>query len=272
MLRIFLFFVFLSIEFSLAHDYWLQPKKFVLSKDDTLVVHLYVGDRLKKEIERELQKDMTLKFEILTDTKSVNLLDEFPDKMLPVIQRKVDFEGPALILMERSYAYIELNRKDFLEYIKHDVGKKELGEIKRLLRKFPQREIEKEKYTRYIKSLIVSEGNFDSDIYKKILDQKLEIVLLNNPYKLRPGDNIEAKILFEGKPLANKTVMGYNFYEGKYFEYRARTDKEGRVKFKVKNPGLWLIRLTHILPCTNCSDADWESFWASFSFWIPTSP
>ncbi len=272
MLRIFLFFAFLSIEFSWAHDYWLQPKKFMLSKGDTLVVHLYVGDRLKKEIERELQKDMTLKFEILTDTKSVNLLDELPDKMLPVIEKKVDFEGLALIGMERSYAYIELNRKNFLEYIKHDVGEKELGEIKRLLRKLPKREVEKEKYTRYIKALIVSGDDFDGDVYKKVLNQKLEIVLLNNPYKLKPGDIIEAKILFEGKPLPDKTVMGYNFYEGKFFEYKARTDKEGKIKFKVKNPGLWLIRLTHILPCKNCSDADWESFWASFTFEIPTSP
>lgn len=272
-MRVVLLILFLiSIEISSAHDYWLQPKKFALSKGDTLVVHLYVGDRLKKEIERELQKDMTLKFEILTDTKSVNLLDEFPDKMLPVIHRKIDFEGLALIAMERNYAYIKLNRKEFFEYIKHDVGEKEFGEIEKLMKKLPQREIEREKYTRYIKSLIIAGSNFDGDIYREILGQKLEIVFLKNPYKLKLGDDIEAQILFEGKPLANKTVMAYNLYEGKFFEQRAKTDEDGKVKFKVKNPGLWLIRLTHILPCENCDDADWESFWASFSFEIPTSP
>ncbi len=269
---IFPFFFLLSINLSLAHDYWLQPRKFILSKGDTLVVHLYVGDRLKKEIERELQKDMTLKFEIFTDAKSVNLLDKSPDKILPVIEKEVDFEGLALIAMERNYAYVELNRKEFLEYVKHDVGDKELSEIEKLMKKLPPREIEREKYTRYIKSLIVAGRIFDGDIYKKVLGQRLEIILLNNPYRLKPGDSIEAQILFEGKPLANKTVIGYNIYQGKFFEYKVKTGRNGKVKFKVKNPGLWLIRLTHILPCSNCSDADWESFWASFSFEIPTSP
>lgn len=260
--------ILLLINLSLAHDYWLQPNKFVLSKGDTLIIHLYVGDKLNKEIERELQKDMTLKFEILTNNKSFNLLDEFPDKMFPVVKRKVDFEGLALVVMERNYAYINLNRKEFLEYLSHE----ELSEAKELMKELPARELEREKYTRYIKSLIVAGSDLDSDIYKKVLGQKLEIILINNPYKLKPGDSIEAQVLFEGKPLVNKTVTGYNIYGDQFFEYKAKTDRDGKVKFKVIHSGLWLIRLVHLLPCTDCKDADWESFWASFSFEIPTSP
>jgi len=256
------------VNFSLAHDYWLQPNRFIISRGDTLIVHLYVGDKLLREIEREFQKDMTLKFEILTDSKSFNLLNEIQDKMLPVLKKKVDFEGLALIVMERDFAYIKLNQKEFSEYLKHE----ELDEVEKLRKKLPVREFEREKYRRYIKSLIMVGSDPDGEVYKKILGQKLEIVLLSNPYRLKSSDSIEAQVLFEGRPLVNKVVMAYNVYDGKFFEYKARTDENGKVKFQVKNPGLWLIRLVHLLPCENCQDVDWESFWASFSFEIPISP
>ncbi len=262
-----IFIILFLVNFSLAHDYWLQPNKFVFSKNGTLIVHLYVGDKLTKELEREFQKNMTLRFEILTNSKNLNLLSELQDKALPVLKRKIDFEGLALIAMDRDYAYIKLNQNEFAEYLKHE----EMSEIEELRKKLPPREFERERYSRYIKSLIAVGDNFDGDIYKKVLGQKLEIVLLNNPYKLKPGDSVKAKILFRGKPLSGKTVMAYNVYDGKLFEYKAKTDENGEVKFKVEYSGFWLIRLVHLLPCERCEDVDWESFWASFSFFIPGS-
>jgi uncharacterized GH25 family protein len=249
-----------------SHDYWLQPKKFHLSKGETLVVHLYVGDKLEKEIEREFQKNMTLKFELITDSSLFNLVDEIKDKSIPVLVKKINFEGLALLSMERDYAYIELKPKEFSEYLKHEG----LEDVQKLMEKLPPRKVERERYRRFIKSLIMIGDKPVGNVYGKILGQKLEIILLDNPFKTKPGDEITAQVLFDGKPLADKTITAYNLEpeSKKINEYKAKTDKSGRVKFKIENPGLWLIRLVHLLKCNGCENADWESFWASYSFEI----
>jgi uncharacterized GH25 family protein len=49
-------------------------------------------------------------------------------------------------------------------------------------------------------------------------------------------------------------------------EHDAMTDKDGMASFVLDRPGQWLIRLVHMRRCRDCADADWESFWAAYSF------
>lgn len=246
-----------------SHDYWLHPKKFILLKDDTLTIHLYVGDKLNIEIEREFQKDMTEKFEIITNDTSINLLPRLQDKSVPLLNERFELDGLALVAMDRGWAYIELSPKDFEEYIRHEG----IEGIKIL--KSGGKKVERERYRRYIKSLVSFGDKFEGEIYKKVLNQRLEIILLKNPFLLKAGDEIEVQVLFEGKPLADKTVMLYNLGQDKVLEQRVKTSKNGIAKFKINNSGFHLVRLVHLRKCEKCENVDWESFWASFSFEIP---
>lgn len=254
--------IFLFIfNFVYAHDYWLRPQKFILSKGDTLIVHLYVGDKLKAEIERELQMEMTEKFELVKNDGIVDLLSQANDKSLPILKREIDFDGLGLIVMERGWAHIELNAQEFNEYLKHEG----ITDIKI----DSKNGVQKERYRRYLKSLVLSGEEVKGEIYKKVLGQRLEIVLLKNPYLLKVGDDLEVQVLFEGKPLVNKIVTLYSTGQNDVFEQRVKTNKNGVAKFKVKNSGFQLVRLVHLRKCENCDDINWESFWASFSFEIP---
>lgn len=260
MKKLFIFLFVLNI--AVAHDYWLKPQKFILSKDDTLTVHLYVGDKLNIEFEREFQSQMTERFEIITSDTFINLLPRLSDKIVPVLKGKFNLSGLALIAMDRGWAYIDLSRKDFEEYLKHEG----IDDIK--LSSADTKKVERERYRRYIKSLISFDGSVEGEVYKKVLNQRLEIILLKNPFLLKVGDVIEAKVLFEGKPLVNKTVMLYSLWSDKVTEQKVKTDKNGIAKFRIKNPGFHLVRLVYLRKCENCDNLDWESFWASFSFEI----
>jgi uncharacterized GH25 family protein len=250
-----------------SHDYWLHPEKFTISSGETLVVHLFVGDGFVSELERPLQKFITKRFELITKDRVVDLLDELPDSVKPVLKRKVNFDGLALIAMERDFAYIELPDSIFSEYLKHE----ELLDIEKLREKIGRRKVERERYARFIKSLVKIGDGVDGDVYKKIIGHKLEIVPLQNPYELGPGDEIEVMILFDGKPLKDKVVMAYNRYDSnKIGRFRSRTDSAGIARFKLEG-GIWLIRLVHLIPCYDCKEVNWESFWASFTFEISGS-
>jgi uncharacterized GH25 family protein len=48
----------------------------------------------------------------------------------------------------------------------------------------------------------------------------------------------------------------------------ARTDAEGRVRFRLPQGGMWLVKSVHMIPGAK---ADWESYWASLTFELPNT-
>ena len=49
-----------------AHDYWMQPERFVVRAGHPLSVRLLVGDQFVSEIERPFQAKPTLRFQLVS--------------------------------------------------------------------------------------------------------------------------------------------------------------------------------------------------------------
>ena len=98
---------------AVAHDYWLAPERFAIARGDTLTVNLLVGDQLTPEIERPLQKEMTKSFTLITSNGTIDLLPEISDSTLPVLTRKLDIEGLALVTMERDFWNTKMTDEQF---------------------------------------------------------------------------------------------------------------------------------------------------------------
>jgi uncharacterized GH25 family protein len=246
-----------------SHDYWLYPERFVYTKGDTLVVRLLVGDQLNPELERPLQREITKRFDLLTPNGTVDLFAELPDSTFPVLTRKLDFEGLALLTMERDFVYTEMSDEQFSESLVYE----EMDDVIKLREQIGRRDVERKRYDRSIKALIKVGDSAEGDLYKKVLGQKVEIVLLQNPFLLNPGDELEVQILFKGKPLADKLVRAYNDDgAGSVTKATAKTDERGIARFTLDRKGFWLIRLSHIWPCSECPKADWENHYSTYSF------
>lgn len=266
-----LVFFFAAVAF--AHDIWLTPDRFILERGDTLVVRQLTGTELEPERELPLYRRMTPRFELITPDGRVDLLSELPDErtrpeVKPVLERVVDFDGLALVTMEHAPIYTAWSREAFLEYLEH-----EDFELDRYEPHMGRGGKETERYSRSLKSLVmVGSVSKQDELYRTVLGQTLEIVLLDNPYFLDPGAELEARVLFEGRPLPNKQLMAFNTDErGDIAELRVRTDADGVARLRLDRRGLWLIRLVHLLPCgeragLDCEESYWESFWASYSF------
>lgn len=246
-----------------AHEYVLLAYKYKVNKGDTLEVHLFVADGFNVQLERPLQKKVTRKFEMLTANGTTDLLSTNAEGAFPVIERVVDFDGLALIHLERDYSRIALTTKKFREYLKEDhienINVSMDGDDK----------LQREKYSRYIKTLVLSGNDSKGDVYKKIIGQNLEIVLLQDPYKLAKGHTLQAQILFMGKPLANKVITARNRTGNESAQFsKSRTDSKGICSFKITRSGEWFIHVTQMIAVADKTDSDWESFWASYSFQV----
>lgn len=245
-----------------AHEYILLAEKYRLQKGDDLTLHLFVADGFNIEMERPFQKGVTKRFKLHTE-KGETDLSVTANGTIPIMSRKIDFEGGGLIYLERDYARIALTTTKFLAYLKEDY----IENIAQLVD--PKKQEQKERYTRYIKCLVQSGSSFNDTIYKRETGQDLEIILLQNPYKLIAGSSLQAKVLFMGKPLTNKIITARNRTgNSTSLSQTARTNAAGVCTFKLSRKGEWFIHATHMIPCADKSDSDWESFWTSYSFEI----
>lgn len=269
----------LAISVAYSHDIWLHTERFTLDKGNTLIVHQLIGAELDTDLlrpgntqELPVLRNITSSFALVTAQGSVNLLGELPDirtqpEVKPVLKRKLDFDGLALVTMEHAIIYTEFSNDEFLHYLQH-----EGLDSKKFREHMGSRPAQSEGYVRTLKSLVQVGKATGTELHQHVLGQKIEILLLQNPYRLDPGDKLDVKVLFDGKPLRGQLVKAFNSDgKGPVAKHRARTNAKGVAQFTLGRSGLWLIRLIHLLPCSgrsnvDCEDADWESYWTSYSF------
>jgi uncharacterized GH25 family protein len=244
-----------------AHEYILIAYNFFVKQGDELELHLFVADGFNVETERPMQLDMNTRFGLITNQGEKDLLKNATDGTMPILKMTVDFEGQGLIHLQRDYARITMTNDDFEEYLKVD-------NIENITIDQTKSE-QTERYTRYIKSLVQSNPITNDEIYKTIVGHTFEIVPQNNLYNLAVGDWINAKVYFEGKPLANKVITARNRLGNHPATHQfSRTDANGLCQFKIDCAGDWFIHVTHMIPSRDSSDTDWESFWTTFSFGV----
>ena len=102
-----------------------------------------------------------------------------------------------------------------------------------------------------------------------VLGFPLELVAETNPYATAPGEAIVVRLLYRGRPLAGAKISARSPTDPEAV-LAERTDRDGRVVFRLPRGGFWLLRAIYMLPSSAESGADWESLWASLTF--PISP
>jgi uncharacterized GH25 family protein len=246
-----------------AHDIWLSPE----ISGDGLVVRQLVGAELEVGRGLPLLRRITPQYQLVTAAGSIDLLAELPDLktrpvVQPVLERTVDFEGLALVAMEHAFVHTELPREKFLEYLRHE--ELELETFRARMREAPT---QRERYARTLKCLLQVGDPAQGDLHQRVLGQEIEILLLQNPFLLEAGDDLDVQVLFEGEPLVDHLVTALTGAGGRQISTtKVRTDSDGTARFRLESKGLWLIRLVHLLPNSDDPDVDWDSHWASYTF------
>ena len=82
------------------------------------------------------------------------------------------------------------------------------------------------------------------------------------------GQDLPVRLTYQGQPLAGALVVAIN-QASPAEKLRARSDKDGRVRFRLPRAGMRLIKAVHMIPAPAEGHADWESFWASLTFDLP---
>jgi hypothetical protein len=218
-----------------------------------------MGENLQPQEEKAYQAAQTERFELRQGGDVRDLMPTTAENATPLYSEALPSAQPFLLTMVRAAQRIEMDSTQFNEYLAHE-GISGVAAN-------PKRKIERERYWRFIKLLGRSGSETETDLHHRFTGAQFEIVLLQNPFTLDAGGQQIVQLLFETKPLAGATVTAlHRAADGTLTTLREVTDGRGVARFALSQKGMWLIRSVHVRPCKGCSDADWESFWAAYSF------
>lgn len=258
-----LLFLILAAAVGLAattHDYFLLPEMFFMHKGDKLNLHLLSGDNFVKDAEIPYQTAKTTSFALYNGKKKTDLLKMSKDSATPVLSYELTNSGQSLIAMTRGYEFGFASRDNYAEFL----NSQGLDKLAAKVKQGNQFRI-KEKYTRYMKTLI-SVDDHDGNAYEKELNETFEIILKTNPYKKQYGDDMVAVLKFQNKPLAAEPMELYiKSTTGNVYSQNLTTNDKGEVSFNLSREGIYMLRSVRI-DATEAKDADYESWWTSFTF------
>jgi uncharacterized GH25 family protein len=250
----------LSTPALLAHNFWIEPSTFTPAVGQRVTVRLRVGVELQGD---PVPRDPKL----IKRFVAVGPSSEAPVPGVPNTEPAgfEAFSAPGLytIVYDSGRSPIEIDAAKFETYLKEE-GLEAIGTTR--ARQGKSAAAAKEVFSRCAKSLIAVGGG--SAGFDRVLGQRIELVAEKNPYALAGGGELPVRLLYQGKPLAGALVMALQ--RGRPDKLTARSDSKGRVLLKLDRPGFWLIKAVHMVPAPADAGADWESFWSSLTFALPS--
>jgi hypothetical protein len=241
-----------------AHDMWIEPTTFSPELGQIVSVRLRVGQDLLGD-PLPLDPSLVNQF-VVKDGAGVR----------PVVRRdggdpagllRVAVPGLLVIGYRSNPSAIEMAADKFNQYVKEEgldavsamrASRNETGAAAHEL------------FSRCAKSLVFS-GPASEAQGDRPLGFTLELVAERNPYALRADQDLPVRLTYENRPLAGALIVAMNRVN-RAEKLSARTDKDGRVRFKLLPAGMWLIKAVHMVPAPAGTHAEWASFWASLTF------
>jgi uncharacterized GH25 family protein len=251
-----------------AHDFWLAANPWHARPGATVSVTANVGDRFPKPTSLTAP-DRIASVALVGPEGKTTLAPSFSpqEQSLAFDVRLPERPATYIVVLTIEPRFIEIKSADFTSYLTHEGLDRVVEERRRLGEtETPGRE----QYSRYSKVLIAA-GEGASEHVTKPVGLPAELVPLRDPTLMRRGDSLALQLLADEKPVTGALVGAiYASSTGAPDDWplKARTDSQGRVEFKLDQPGPWLIRSVHMVRRRGSGHGkyDWESFWASLSF------
>jgi len=262
MKKILSLFLLLFFSFLLsAHEFWLEPEKFIYEPGDPINIRFLVGENF----EGENWSGNSLKVNQLnfyskdyTDDLSSEISDEKGDS----IQISLYDEGTAMLTFNSNNSFINLDAEKFNEYLKED-GLQTAIDYRREHNESDS--AGKEFFQRSVKT-ILQIGEVKDNTSSKKTNLPLDIIPLQNPYDLKENDSLTVKILFKKTPLKNAHIKAWNRIDNHTTFTDYTSDEKGEIHLPVNQKGKWMISTVKMVRLNNNKEADWQSYWGSLTW------
>jgi hypothetical protein len=245
-----------------GHEFWLQPKHFILKPGEAVNIRFQVGENFTGENwngSKLLTARLILFYKDIDDDLKNLLSDSTKGDSLNL---QFFDEGTAMVAFQSTNKYIEIAPDTFLTYLKED-GLQNALDYRSA--NGLQDSIGREFYQRSVKTIFQIGGMMDST-YKIKTGLPLEIIPLAHPYLLKKNKDLPVQFIFKDSILANCLVKVWHRINGKTDMTDMHTDEKGRLWVPVSQNGEWMISVVKMEPLADTSKANWQSYWGSLTW------
>ena len=255
------YFLTLAIAFTAplaAHDMWIEPTSFHPETGNILGVRLRVGqDFLGDPIPRD--PALIEQFVSLDSTGRKPLYGR--DGADPAGLVRIAEPGLMILGYQSRPKPITLAAATFNQYLKEE-GLEAIADLR--ARRNQSNSEAREVFARCAKSLVLNGSGAETQA-DRTLGFTLELVAGKNPYFAHAGQEVPFTLTYQGRALPGALVTAMN-RANPVAKITARTDENGRVRLRLPQDGIWLIKAVHMIAAPEGSNAEWASFWASLTF------
>ncbi len=252
---------FLVSSLAFAHEFWLEPVKFLLKINEKVSIHMMVGEDYKGDHSNGTKYKLT-KLDLFSGNQKKDIRSQVSGDSLSTVDLSFPAEGSQLIAFNNTSKFIELPGPKFNDYLRSEGLD---GVLRSRTQKGDTLKSGREMYQRCVKTL-VQVGSKTDDTYAIDTGMRLEIIPGKNPYAANAAGPIKFKVRFDSKPLANCLVLAWHMVDGQTTHTKLRSDKDGEVVFPITKTGKWMISTVQMIPTSDDKAADWQSFWGSYTF------
>jgi uncharacterized GH25 family protein len=241
-----------------AHDLWIEPTTFSPEVGQIVGVRLRIGQDLLGD---PVPRDPALVNQFVVEDAAGRTPVIGRDGSDPAGLLRVAVPGVLVIGYRSNPSAIELTAEKFNQYL-HEEGLDTVAALR--ARRHETGASAHERFSRCAKSLVLSGSPSDAQGDRR-LGFTLELMAERNPYAMRQGEDLPVRLTYENRPLPGALVVALNRLNPSE-KLSARTDRDGRVRFRLQSGGMWLIKAVHMIPSPEGTKADWTSYWASLTF------
>lgn len=241
-----------------AHEFWLQPDKFIYKKGDKATISFRVGENFEGDNWSGNRSKINFLFFYQNGIKK-DIASSLSANNGDSLQLSLDKEGTAIIVYNGINSFIELEAAKFNAYLKEDglhqaiEYRKQHGETDSMSH---------EAYQRSVKTILQVGKKYDTT-FKLETNLPLDIIPATHPFKIKNKQAITFKILFQKKPLANHLIKLWHRVNNKTIFVEKISDKNGMATFSIDPKGKWMVSTVQMIRTDTVPKANWQSYWGS---------
>lgn len=249
---------------SRAHDTWLLPDRFEITRGQTVALQLTSGMAFP-ELESGPKRERVESASCRLAGRTQEITDITAEPKALIFKSELAENGVATFWVKLPPKAIEL-KPDEVEHYLEEVGapatlRKEWSEME------PKRW--REFYAKHQKTFVRVGPPAGDRSWAEPVGSALEILPESDPTEVRAGDEFAVRVMKNGTPHAGFALNAVAAGESK--GETGRTDAQGRVAFRINKPGPWLLRGTDLRKAAR-DDADWESDFVTLTFEAKAKP
>lgn len=263
-----------------AHDFWLVPNAFRSAPGVELVIRGQTSSLFPTSVSA-VTVDRVADARLISAARTTRIRNLSTAGSSLMLRHRPANSGQHTVAVRLTPRLVRESPASFREYMRLEGAPEALERYEREGR-LPTDSIMR-RYAKYAKTFIeVGAGGARS--FGIAAGHPTELMPLSDPARLRPGDTLRVRLLFQGAPVPGAHVHAGAVPSGPGVADSAAaraaasrdvsltSDAEGVVAVAIDRPGLWNVRNIHIVPAPTGSGADWDVHWSTIVFRVARNP